>query len=268
MIAEHLVAHAACLFVQLGENHRLNHEGRRALHRLAADLIKGRNFPVSSRIDVLGGFGVECLGFEKLQAEMQKLQIIACANHYDGPGKVVGNAIALSYAIRNGLGIEPEIVFGTGFSPVSLFRGRAKISTNVLLVGGREKGSVIIKQALDEGKSLILYPERTKSTTLKKGNYKSGRVITGAARRGISVLPIGIFFDSTTRSFVVQAGCFLNNEKIQKLGYCDRDKTGVERDEEKRRSGQDVADYVMSGVALTLPEKLHGYYGNGFKIGS
>lgn len=254
MNIEHVIAQVASRYVQFGKNHKLTPEGGEAVIKLAIDVLQEKKFPLSDRIDVLSGFGIKSLGFDILCGEARRSPILICANHYNGPGMIIANAIAVAHCFKQELGIEPEVVFGKGFSFISSFRNKANRSTNVILVGGKEKGSIIINNKLDAGSSVVLYPEGKTSVELRVGSYKSGRIVVGAAKKGVSILPVGVYFDARTQSYVVRAGAYMNNEQILKLG----DK----EEEEKVRSGQAVIDYVMTHVAATLPENLRGRYCN------
>ena len=257
MILERALVSIASQVLQAGKNQRLTREGHRSLTTLGMDLVRGNHFEISEKIGVLEGFEVKAEGFEKLRKEAQKAPFLICANHFvSNPGKIVGNLVALSYSIKKELDIEPYAVFGNGFSPVSAFRERAERATNIILVGGKEKGFLVISRALNEGKSLIFYPEGTNSETLMKANFKAGRVILGAARKGISTATVGLCFDPHSRTFNVTGGEIISPEEIIEEGCREGGKTL----EEIQRSGQAVVDNVMHSIALLLPEKYRGYY--------
>lgn len=242
----------ACPIIQIGKNRRLNPEGQEALRQFAMDILRGREFSLSEKIGILKGFNVYPLGFEDLQVKLPERQFVAVVNHFaECPLGIVGNAVVLSHAFREKLNVEPFIVFGSGKSIVSLFRERAEKTTNVVLVGGNGGGSKIIKQQLEKGHSLILYPEGKNSHRLKRGDFRAGRLMVLAADMDIPVLAVGTYFENNT--FYTRAGRILDKQEIIRLGNF----TGGR--EEKREAGQQVVDYGMHEIAATLPGILVEY---------
>ncbi len=254
-----------CAIVQ-ARGRAVRPEGRAALQLLAETVIRARpRLLVSEQIGVLAGFECRVSADEDLVGDLfaaKPRQMLAAVNHFaDCPLGVVGNAILVAYGLRKTFGVEPTIIFGLGASVVTLLRDRASRVTDIVMVGGlrlrigkhnlldlRRSTSSEVLTRLREGKSVSIYPEKTNSRELLRGDFRAGRVILHACEEGFDIVPIGIHFSNGV--FHMNVGRALERRPVLDSGA----------DADKARAGQNVVDYVMQEIAMRLPKELRGHY--------
>lgn len=262
MIQERLLEKAACSIVYLGNKYPLSFQQEEGLRQVVRQVIAGKKFTVSDQIGIFHGFDRNYQGLAELAQSFQDngyKRSLFLTNHFtDCPLKIVGNAMVAVHALHENLGIEPKIVFGLSLSPLALLRGRINQTTNIVLTGGRGGRSKEIIGLLDKGESVLIYPEGTNSTYLKKGDFRSGIIAYRAALSGVPVAGVSIYFEKN--EFFV-SGQILEKEKLIELGA-----TFGKSKAEKRTAGQRAVDYALGEIASLLPEKLQGFYSKQDKV--
>lgn len=246
---EQVLEKIVCFAIQLKEGYGLPPESQSHLHQLAERVILGRErFLASEQINLFDPYDK----FSKIPEDLiasPPHQFVAVVNHFSRcPLGIVGNAIFVAHELRKATNIEPYIIQGVGRSVISLLRENINRTTNIILVGGSNGSSEEIKRTLKDGKSFIFYPEGKNSTDLKQGNFKAGRVLLNSARENIPLLPIGFYFKNNC--FNLQMGNLLDQAHILELGD----------NQDKKQSGQAIADYAMRKIATLLPDEHHGFY--------
>lgn len=234
---------------------------QKAWRRLVADVLIGRSFELSDKIDVLEGFSIRPEvdeGFLQVQEILETGPVLWILNHWNGgPLGEIGTAIATAEALRQTTKIEPFLTLGTGrFSPVSVFRKQIEKSCPVVLVGGSGTGRRI-PESLAKGKQTMFFPEGTNSRFLRQGNPRAGSILRTVARMSIGgnkvpIVPVGVY--SQDRVFQVLIGLPLDNGHLANFTPASRSKEVIES------AGQNAVDYAMRKIAALLPENLRGYY--------
>lgn len=260
-----VLARVVCSIVQ-ARGRAVRPEGRAALQLLAETVIRARSrVVVSEQVRVLAGFDRQIRADENCVAGFlsgERRQVLAVVNHFaDCPLGVVGNAIMVAYGLRTTFGVEPTIIFGMGASVVTLLRERASRVTDIVMVGGprirvgklnlldmrRSTSQEVLAQLLN-GRSVTIYPERTNSRELLRGDFRAGRIILHAVEEGIDVVPVGVHYSDG--AFHMGIGRLLDRSHI--LGFGASTNRGL--------AGQDIVDYAMREIAGQLPHRLAGAY--------
>lgn len=262
-----LSARAVVAIVQ-ARGRAIRPEGQAALLALAEAVIRARDrLLVSEQIGILAGFDREVLvddGVASAFGLAAPRQILAVVNHFaDCPVGVVSNAVFTAHGLKKTFGVEPTVIFGMGASVVTLLRERVSRVTDIVMVGGlrikigqftlldmRNSSSAEILGRLRGGESVIIYPEKTNSSALLRGDFRSGRIILHCAELGVPIVPVAIHFSNGV--FRMGIGQFLDQRRVLAKGASHSD---------KQLSGQAVVDYAMDAIARQLPEALRGAYG-------
>lgn len=231
----------------------LKPEGKPSWDDLVNRVKRGQKIALSDYIDMFLGFdfisGIS--GLENLRGLKDK-PILLVANHINnGPLKGGWQHVLISRSVKETT--QKEIRLLHGFDPTTtqdLFRERLFNSINSIPVRDPDPNRALslLRQAIRQKDSMLLYPEGDGSKNLRRAMPESGRLIEICARNGMEIVSCSAAFQSDTFFLIFDT---LDRNQIQGLMHERPDRNIV---------WQNIADYSMRKIAESLPQNRRGHY--------
>lgn len=211
----------------------------------------GEKVIISDLMNLLTGYTLHAFGLEQFE-ELKDRAFILVVNHFHGgPIRGFWQVVAINHLVREKTGQEPHWVQGSGSQIVAPIHEMVATSTNNIAVGGGAAGVREIERTLHNKMVVAIHPEGEPSVKLRRGDYRTGRILLHAAKRNIPILCTAVW--SQNNDLFVNMSQILHGEAICKL---------VNSADDVRASGQLVVDHVMGILAQRLPPPLRGHYVN------
>lgn len=230
----------------------LKPEGKPRYDDFFNSLKKGEQISLSDYIDMFIGFDFESgiKGLENLVSLKGEPMLLAANHTNNGPIRGGWQYVLISYYLKQTTGKEIRPLHG--FDPTTtqdLFRERLYKSINSIPVRDSDRRSAsLLRQAITNRDSMLLYPEGDGSRNLRRGLPNAGRLIQICASRDMNVVSCSAGFRSDTFFLTFDT---LDSKDIER---------SAEEGNDRYAKGQDIVDYAMQNIAKHLPENRRGYY--------